>query len=197
MATASASQALSWPRLVVGGAVLALTATLFFDLRSARETPEVLLARNFEAQVVDLPAPDITVQRMDGTLLKLSDLRGRVVFLNFWASWCGPCRQEYPDLVKMAGALKGLNLEMVAVSGDDSWDDVKKFMATQPGGANPGMTIVLDQTKSMPQLYGTEKFPESYVIDAQGRIRVRFISTQPWGDERIQRYLEWLATGQS
>ena len=176
------------PRLLVAGAVLALTATLYVDLRDGREQPEVLLSRNFDAQVVDLPAPDFTVQRMDGMLFKLSDLRGKVVFVNFWATWCAPCREEFPDIEKMADALQGLPLEMVAVSGDENWDDVKKFLA----GGKSKMTIGLDQSKTAPHLFGTEKFPESYVIDANGRMRLRFISVQPWTDERIQRYLEWL-----
>lgn len=185
----SARVSLLKPRLLVAGAVLTLTATLYFDLWTGRTSPEVLLSRNFDAQVLDLPAPDFTVQRMDGTAVRLSDLRGKVVFLNFWATWCAPCRQEFPELEKMAEELKGLPLEMVAVSGDDGWEDVKKFLG--PKGSK--MTIALDQSKTTPHLYGTEKFPESYVIDQRGRMRLRFISVQPWTDERIQRYLEWLA----
>ena len=177
------------PRVLVAGAVLVLTATLYFDLWTGRTPPEVLLSRNFDAQVLDLPAPDFTVQRMDGTAVRLSELRGKVVFVNFWATWCAPCREEFPELEKMAEALQGLPLEMVAVSGDDGWDDVRKFL----GAKKSRMTIALDQSKTTPHLYGTEKFPESYVIDAQGRLRLRFISVQPWTDERIQRYLEWLA----
>lgn len=189
MSIASATSAPLRPRLLVAGAVLALTATLYFDLLNGRERPEVLLSRNFDAQVLDLPAPDFTVQRMDGTLLKLSELRGKVVFVNFWATWCAPCREEFPDLEKMAEALQGLPLEMVAVSGDENWADIKKFL----GGGKSKMTVALDQSKTAPHRYGTEKFPESYVIDTQGRLRLRFISVQPWTDERIQRYLEWLS----
>ncbi|MCK6570411.1 TlpA family protein disulfide reductase [Myxococcota bacterium] len=177
------------PRLLVAGAVLALTATLYVDLREGREGPEVLLSRNFDAQVLDLPAPDFTVQRMDGTQLKLSELRGKVVFVNFWATWCAPCREEFPDLEKMTDALKGLPLEVVAVSGDDNWQDVKRFL----GADGSNMTVGIDQSKAISNRYGTEKFPESYVIDRTGRLRLRFISVQPWTDERIQRYLEWLS----
>lgn len=189
MASASATATPWWPRLLVAGAVLALSTTLYVDLLRGRESPEVLLSRNFDAQVLDLPAPDFTVQKMDGTQLKLSDLRGKVVFLNFWATWCAPCREEFPDLQKMAEDLQGLPLEMVAVSGDESWDDVNKFLA----GQKSKMTIALDRAKTAPHLFGTEKFPESYVIDPRGRMRMRFISVQPWTDERIQRYLEWLS----
>ena len=180
------------PPLLVAGATLLLAATLYLDLDAGRESPEVLISRLFNAQVVDLPAPDFTVKRLDGKPLRLSELRGKVVFVNFWATWCAPCRDEYPDLQAMAEELKGLPLEMVAVSADEGFAEINEFLGSQRP-PRPTMTIALDPSKTVSHLYGTEKFPESYVIDAKGRIRLRFISVQPWKDERIQRYLEWLA----
>jgi peroxiredoxin len=177
------------PLVIVAGAVVSLTAVLYVDLVQARPTPEVLVARNFGAQVVDRPAPDFEVVRQDGSRVRLSSLRGKVVFVNFWATWCPPCREEMPDLEKLAESLSKVPFELVAVSADESWREISAFQAGKP----TKLLVGLDPEKSISHTWGTEKLPESYVVDRDGHIRLRFVNVQPWTDERIQRYLEWLA----
>jgi peroxiredoxin len=172
------------------GALAAVVAALFFDLRQSRDTPEAILARQLDAQVVDRPAPPLQVSLHDGSTVRLSDLRGRVVFLNFWATWCPPCRKEIPDLEELAKEMKGLPFEMLAVSADQSWKDVDDFFGTK----GTQMRIALDTSLQAARSYGTELLPETYVIDQSGRVRLRFVGAQPWTDERIERYLEWLAS---
>jgi thiol-disulfide isomerase/thioredoxin len=172
------------------GAVAAVLAALFLQLRNDRETPEAILARQLDAQVVDWPAPPLEAKTRDGSTVRLEDLRGKVVFVNFWATWCPPCRKEIPDLEQLAADLKGLPFEILAVSADQSWADVDAFFA----GKQTAMRVVLDTTQAGARRYGTEKLPETYVVDAQGRVRLRFVGIQPWTDERIHRYLEWLAS---
>ena len=179
----------SWPLVVVAGAVLTLTLVLYFDLLQARPSPEVLVTRNFDAQVVQRPAPDFEVVRQDGSRVRLSALRGKVVFVNFWATWCPPCREEMPDLEKLTESMSKVPFELVAVSADESWQEIQTFLAGNP----TKMLIGLDPEKSISHAWGTEKFPESYVVDRRGQVRLRFVNVQPWTDERIQRYLEWLA----
>jgi len=177
------------PLAVVAGAVLTLTLVLYFDLLQARPSPEVLVTRNFGAQVVHRPAPDFEVVRQDGSRVRLSSLRGKVVFVNFWATWCPPCREEMPDLEKLTESMSKVPFELVAVSADESWQEIQTFLAGNP----TKMLIGLDPEKSISHAWGTEKFPESYVVDRRGIMRLRFVNVQPWTDERIQRYLEWLA----
>lgn len=148
-----------------------------------------MVTRNFSAQVVNRPAPDFEVVRQDGARVRLSSLRGKVVFVNFWATWCPPCREEMPDLEKLTESLSKVPFELVAVSADESWQEIQAFLAGKP----TRMLIGLDPDKSISHAWGTEKLPESYVIDRRGVMRLRFVNVQPWTDERIQRYLEWLA----
>lgn len=159
-------------------------------LEAARDTPEALLARQLDAQVVDRPAPPLTVGLRDGSTLDLADLRGRVVFVNFWATWCPPCRKEIPDLERLAEKLEGLPFEILAVGADEKWEDVDAFF----GGQRTRMRLALEPTQQAARRYGTELLPETYVVDPTGRVRLRFVGIQPWTDDRIHRYLERLAS---
>jgi peroxiredoxin len=185
----AAARSSKLPLAVVAGAILTLTLVLYFDLLQARPSPEVLVTRNFGAQVVNRPAPDFEVIRQDGSRVRLSSLRGKVVFVNFWATWCPPCRDEMPDLEKLTASMSKVPFELVAVSADESWQEINAFLAGNP----TQMLIGLDPEKSISHAWGTEKFPESFVVDRRGQVRLRFVNVQPWTDERIQRYLEWLA----
>jgi cytochrome c biogenesis protein CcmG, thiol:disulfide interchange protein DsbE len=176
-----------WGLLVAAVASVALL--LSAELERARETPESLLAHAFGAQLLDEPAPDIEVVGRDGKPLRLSDLRGKVVFVNFWATWCPPCLAEIPDLEKLSEKMRHVPFEIFAVSSDNSWDDIR---ARFP--ADKGLLMGLDVARKAAAVYGTDKLPETYVVDRDGRLRLRFINVQPWTDERIHRYLEWLAT---
>lgn len=116
------------------------------------------------------PAPDVQFTKLDGGTLKLADLRGRVVLLNFWATWCIPCRSEIPALSAMQKDLESRGLSVVGVSYDDTADlvrdfqkDIKQEYAIVLGGKDVG-----SQLPASP-------LPTSYIIDREGRIREKFI----------------------
>jgi thiol-disulfide isomerase/thioredoxin len=156
---------------------------------------EIALAAaiDLNAQLASGPAPDIEVIKADGSKLRLSELRGKVVFVNFWATWCPPCRKEIPDLEALAKKMRHVPFEILAVSSDESWAEINSFMGNTP----TKMLIGLDPNKqAISNGFGTEKLPETYVVDRDGNLRLRFINVQPWTDERIHRYLEWLATSE-
>ena len=186
----SPNNTLRWILLL--SALFAGLLTLQANMRRSRPSREVQLARQFNGQVLSGPAPAIQVTQKDGTQISLADLRGKVVFVNFWATWCPPCRQEMPDLEKLTRMMKDVDVpfEVLAVSSDESWADISSFFGAQ----QTQMLIGLDSDKRIAARYGTEKFPETYIVDRDGNLRIRFINVQPWTDERIHRYLEWLAT---
>ncbi len=189
----TAQQAPAWVQwALVAGALLTVGGLAAWHLERARATPGELVARHFpSAQTIDRkPALDLEVVRQDGSVVRLSQLRGKVVFVNFWATWCGPCRKEIPDLEKLAELMRHVPFEILAVSQDESWEDIDRFF----GGRKSKMLVGLDKEKDDAARWGTEKLPETYVVDRDGRLRMRFVNVQPWTDERIHRYLEWLAT---
>ena len=91
-----------------------------------------------DAELVDRPAPDFVLGTVDQEELRLSDLRGQAVFLNFWASWCEPCREEMPSMVALANEMRGERFRMVAVSLDEDEDALIEFLLEHDDG-RPGL----------------------------------------------------------
>jgi peroxiredoxin len=135
--------------------------------------------------LVGKPAPDFTVQD-SSTRVSLHDLRGKVVVLNFWATWCPPCVEEMPSLVAMQNQMKG-HVTVLAVSTDDSDSEYRRFI--QEHGLHPTLLTVRDDAKRSNTLYGSFRFPETYVIDKDGVLRRKFIGPVDWTKPEIIEYL--------
>jgi cytochrome c biogenesis protein CcmG, thiol:disulfide interchange protein DsbE len=121
----------------------------------------------------------------DGTrTVDLSKLRGRVVVLNLWATWCGPCVEELPSLLELQKAMP--DLVVVAVSMDQDPDVYRKFLADH----HVDVLTVRDEEAKVNALYGTVQVPETYVIDKQGILRRKFIGAQVWTSSEIKGYLQ-------
>jgi cytochrome c biogenesis protein CcmG/thiol:disulfide interchange protein DsbE len=113
------------------------------------------------------PAPEFTLKDANGASVKLSDYRGKVVLLNFWATWCGPCAMEIPWFTEFQQQYKSKGFEVLGVSmDDDGWGVVKPYIKDH----NINYRIVLGND-SVTQLYGgVDSLPTSFLIDQQGRI---------------------------
>jgi peroxiredoxin len=113
------------------------------------------------------PAPEFSLQDADGRTVQLSDYRGKVVLLNFWATWCGPCKVEIPWFVEFERKHKDRGFAVVGVSMDeDGWQAVKPFVSEL--GINYRILLGSD---SIAQLYGgVDSLPTTFVIDREGRI---------------------------
>ncbi|RMG21646.1 MAG: TlpA family protein disulfide reductase [Deltaproteobacteria bacterium] len=149
---------------------------------------EIPIPESLDGEPMDRPAKDFTLQNLQGQAVRLSDHRGKVVFLNFWATWCPPCVEELPSLIALKAALAGRPFEIVAVSEDDSVDDVVRFF----DGALPDFPVLLDEGQRVTRDYGTFRFPETYVIDTDGRIRAKFVGARHWDTPEAIRYFERL-----
>jgi peroxiredoxin len=160
-------------------------------MRRTREAPCQVLRpapRNPVLGKLPVRAPDFTLKNHDGQEVRLSSLRGRVVLVNFWATWCSTCVVEMPSLEKLAKSMQDKPFTLLAVSVDENWDVVRQFF---PEGS--AMSVVLDKDKSVPARYGTEKFPESFLIDAEGNVRYYVISErQIWHTGEVQKCIEAL-----
>jgi len=132
-------------------------------------------------------APDFTVQDSDHTVT-LSQFRGQVVVLNFWATWCPPCIEETPALVRMQSLMKSKGVTVLAVSIDADDAAYHKFLKDY----NVNMVTVRDESRKTSDLYGTFGWPETYIIDRQGVIRRKFIGAVNWTSPEITDYLSKL-----
>jgi cytochrome c biogenesis protein CcmG, thiol:disulfide interchange protein DsbE len=129
-------------------------------------------------------APDFTVKDSDHAVT-LSQFRGQVVLLNFWATWCPPCIEETPSLVRMQARFKDKGVVVLAVSIDADDAAYHKFLKEY----NVNMVTVRDESQKTPTLYGTFGWPETYVIDRQGVIRRKFVGPVDWTSPEITDYL--------
>jgi cytochrome c biogenesis protein CcmG/thiol:disulfide interchange protein DsbE len=129
-------------------------------------------------------APDFTVQD-EQNKVTLSQLRGQVVVLNFWATWCPPCVEEVPSLVEMQRRLKAKGVTVVAVSVDVDDKAYRHFVNEH----NVNLLTVRDPDQKSNGLYGTSRFPETFVIDRNGVVRRKFIGAVDWTEPRITDFL--------
>jgi len=131
---------------------------------------------------IDKPAPQFVMG--DGTRsVDLSKLRGRVVVLNLWATWCAPCIEELPSLLALQKQMP--ELAVVAVSMDQDPDVYQRFLVEH----HVDVLTVRDEDQKVNALYGTVQIPETYIIDKQGVLRRKFIGAQVWTSPEITSYL--------
>jgi peroxiredoxin len=147
------------------GAVSALSLALLLSGCSGRPSGAASAKTTRDRK----PAPDFTLKDASGNSVKLSDFRGKVVLLNFWATWCGPCALEIPWFVEFQQQLKSRGLEIVGVSMDEEgWSAIKPFMAEHKMNYH-----VLLGNDSVSQLYGgVDSLPTTFIIDRDGRVAV-------------------------
>lgn len=132
-------------------------------------------------------APNFIVQDADRKV-ELRDFRGKVVLLNFWATWCPPCVEEMPSLVRLQQQFKDKGVTVLAVSIDADGDAYHRFLIDH----KIDFLTVRDADAKSSNLYGTFKFPETYIIDRNGVVRRKFIGPVDWGQREIVDYLSKL-----
>jgi peroxiredoxin len=132
-------------------------------------------------------APEFTVQDSDRSVT-LSQYRGQVVVLNFWATWCPPCVEEMPSLVEMQRRMKPKGITVIAVSMDVDRGAYNQFLKEH----NVNLLTVRDPNQKSNTLYGTFKFPETYIIDRNGVVRRKFIGAIDWTTPEITDFLSKL-----
>ena len=111
-------------------------------------------------------APDFTLTSLEGVKYTLSDLKGKVVFVNLWATWCPPCRQELPSMVQFYDMFQKKDLEILSVSEDADMAAVKEFVNKY----RISFPVLIDDRKDVYRLYRATGIPETHLIDKTGRI---------------------------
>ncbi len=128
-------------------------------------------------------APDFTLKDLNGKDVSLVDFRGKVILLNFWATWCPPCITEMVKLEELKQALQGEDFEILAVSTDRSLSRVKKFV-----GRHPVSFVVLhDSDIKVSRKYNVFSLPTTFLIDGKGRIVEKFLGEFDWTSPEIRK----------
>jgi cytochrome c biogenesis protein CcmG/thiol:disulfide interchange protein DsbE len=136
------------------------------------------------------PAPAFELKDHSGALHTLAEARGKLVLVHFWAAWCPPCLSEIPDLVELAQKLdenRG-KFRVFAISLDEKWEDAEKVL--QSAKLPSDMISLLDGGAKIPDLYGTYQYPETYLIDPDGKILAKWVGAQPWSSSQTIELLK-------
>ncbi|HEY6871838.1 MAG TPA: TlpA disulfide reductase family protein [Geobacteraceae bacterium] len=136
------------------------------------------------------PAPDFTLKDLSGHDVRLADLQGKVVLLNFWATWCPPCREEIPSMMRLNQAMAGKAFQMVAVSINEGGAQEVEAYFKQSGNTLPAL---LDTTQAVSKRYGLTGVPESFVLDKKGVILKKVVGGMDWSDPTVVKYLSDMA----
>ncbi|MBC8550722.1 MAG: TlpA family protein disulfide reductase [Candidatus Brocadiales bacterium] len=140
---------------------------------------EKFMAQGFSIPKTTLASIDFELKNIEGKMENLSDYKGKVVFLNFWATWCGPCRLEMPSMQKLYDEFKDDGLEIVAVNLGERQKTVVKYLEEN----KLTFPVLLDETNMVAGIYGARSIPTTYIIDREGNILSMTVGTREWYSE--------------
>jgi len=136
-----------------------------------------------------MAAPDFTLKSLSGTNIKLSELRGDVVMINFWASWCGPCLQEMPALEHIHQRYKDLGFTLLGVNVEQDLREAKAYLKK----IDITFPILFDVTNQVSAEYEISGMPTTYLVDRDGNLRKLYIGYQPGiSEDTYQREIKAL-----
>ena len=178
---------LKWASFVFMALAL-LSVTVFWKIEKSRMEPlkagdKAAAHPGGEAPMQGKIAPDFNLPTLDGGTLRLADYKGKLVFLNIWATWCAPCREEMPSMQRLAEKLAGGDFAMITISIDEKTEEVEKFVKelglTFPVGMDPAQKVAAD--------YKITGVPETYIISPDGVVTHHLIGPGDWDEPGIVR----------
>lgn len=178
------------------GAVFALSISEKLGSNSSEDTIKADSENNLEAvetaSLEGRQAPGFNLSNLQGEPVNLADYRGKIVFLNFWATWCEPCKEEMPSMQRLYAKMQGRPFEILAISLDvDPLQAVPIFLEQTHFKIDFPILQDTEQLASK-NLYKTTGVPESFIIGADGKVLKHVIGSYEWDSEPIVEYFEKL-----
>lgn len=167
----------------IAGTLLYLCTALTFAASPAADRQTLTPAQQ------PAPAPGFALPDLDGKPHTLADYRGKVVVLNFWATWCPPCRYEMPSMERAWEKVRDQGIVFIAVNVGEDSDTVFTFLADYP----VEFPLLLDEQAKVVKQYPVTGLPTTYVVDPQGRITHRAVGAREWDDEGLLNSLRVLS----
>lgn len=164
---------------------------LLFWIAVVAHSNELFEVNNITQPKQSVEAPPFSLADLSGEINRLQDYHGKVVLLNFWATFCGPCREEMPSLERLWAQRDELNLAVIGVNVNrDNLDQVTSFVAEE----NLSFPILMDTDGSVRNLYEVTGLPYSYLIDVDGKILGRYIGAKEWDSEAVRALLRQISS---
>jgi len=181
------AKALLWGTLFLVVA-LAFTAWFLYEKKERPPFPESFEKLRVERPSKAILAPDFTLEDLSGNKVSLKNFRGKTVFLNFWATWCVPCRAEMPAMERLHRELKDQGLEVVAVNFREDEAEVRDFLKE----LGLTFTVLLDRDGEISEEYGVWSLPLSYFINSKGEFVGKALGARDWGSEAARSFFHEL-----
>lgn len=168
--------------------VLGMAWFKYYDfLSQGQSPPEAAVKLN---SIEKDGVPKFSLPSIDGRTISLEAYAGKLVILNFWASWCDPCIAEFPSLIKLIEKFKG-EVVLLAISADHEESDIMIFLKVFKVN-NPNIHIAWDKGYSVASLFGTSRLPESYIISRDGKLIRKVAGVDDWSTPEAFEYFEHL-----
>jgi len=164
-----------------------LVCCLLINSAQAAEHQQPKLGYTLTALSKPIPAPDFTLEDIDAKKFSLKDYRGKVILLNFWATWCPPCRREMPSLERLNQKFKGKKFIVLALNQMEDSDQV--FTYTAELEVAPTFTILFDKASNVARAYSVQGLPTTYLIDKKGNIRFRAIGGREFDHPEVEKQI--------
>lgn len=162
--------------IVLAIASLCLSLVVFEPPSARADSQQLYTAAGMRAMSDERPAPSFHLTSLDGTSVDSMQLRGKVLLLNFWATWCGSCKEEMPALDRLKHIFADKDFELLAVTTDQQGEAIRKFI-TALGLRFP---ILLDEAKEVSAAFGVRGLPTTVLIDKQGRMTALAVGPRQW-----------------
>jgi peroxiredoxin len=151
-------------------------------------TGALLISAGSQAAAVGGSAPDFTLKSNSGKNIKLNEYRGDVVMINFWASWCGPCRQEMPALEQLYSKYKDLGFVILGVNIDEDSSKAVSMLSKIP----VSFPVLFDSSKKVSDMYGVSAMPTTYLLDRDGNLRYLHKAYKPGYEHKYAKQIKAL-----
>lgn len=170
--------------LIISLFLVVVLAALFWSRTPSGRLPEGAWLPDDQRPSIDLSG---SFRTLDGEPVSLEDLKAKALFLNVWATWCGPCRLEMPSMAELHGELGPQGLEMVAVTDEDA-STVRAFLAKN----RYPFTVLLDPENTLSNRFKISAIPTTFIVDDQGRLAYRHVGYNQWNAPQVRQEISKL-----
>lgn len=176
----------AWTALILSSVIFVISLALHFLLKEKADPAQNL--PGFEFAQEGLSAPPFSLKDLSGNTVHLEDYSGTYLLLNFWATWCPPCREEIPSLEAMRKSLEGSHIQLLTISIGESLEDVQTFVESR----NIGFRVALDEDSAVSNTYAIDSIPTTFLISPEGEFIARKRGSMDWNNAEWLDFLEEL-----
>ncbi len=174
--------------VLLAGAILAgIFFAFLYKPKSEEAAPSIDLVEQMRVSGI----PEIKAQDLTGKEFDISAFKGKILIVNFWASWCEPCVEEVPSLMSLVKQLDG-QVELIAISGDSDKAEIMSFLKSFPGLQGAHITLLWDQDKSLVKNFGIERLPETFIVGRDGKLVKKVVGSVRWDHQESVTYFKEL-----